>query len=331
MDIRKIEDGEIITENGIYANVPIERYHSGTLCDGPTISSSGLRTIFAESEMAYWVNSPHNPERMPQPEKQHFSIGKAVHHLVAGEADFAKHFAVLPDRFPDFKTAAAREWRDMQVAAGITVLTAKDIEDIRGMAGILPWQKGIDDCGLKNNALVRDHGVLSGLIEHTFAYREKGIWLLSRPDAVPNSSSDFADLKTTTDVSDDALSRTIGEYRYDMQAALCRILARNVLGIDVEHFSLVFVMKKPPYAVRVIEIHHEDIEAAEADVRLAIRAFERGMKTGKWPGPGGTQEDGRTIRIKGWARDVANARHQNLTLELEMAGASAAPQQEHAL
>lgn len=331
MEAIKIEDGEIVTAPGLYSNVPIERYHSGTLCDGPSISSSGLRTIFSESEMAYWINSPHNPQRLPQETKQHFSIGKAVHHLVAGEAEFTKHFSVLPDRFPDFKTAAAREWRDLQVSSGLTVLTAKDIDDIRGIAGVLPWQKGIDDCGLKNNALVRDHGVLSGLIEHTFAYRERGVWLLSRPDAVPNSSGDFADLKTTSSVADDDLSRAIGEYRYDMQAALCRMLARSVLGIDVGHFSLVFVMKKPPYAVRVVEIHHEDMDAAEADVRLAILAFERGMNTGKWPGPGGTQEDGRTIRVNGWSRTIANSRHQNLALELEMAGRSAARhQQEHA-
>ena len=39
-------NGEQIVSNGIYANIPIERYHNDTsLFDGFSISSSGLRQV----------------------------------------------------------------------------------------------------------------------------------------------------------------------------------------------------------------------------------------------------------------------------------------------
>ena len=61
MEIRKIAYGEKVTEPGIY-DMPINWYHDDC-CDGPSVSSSGLRTIELESPEHYWAHHPANPDR----------------------------------------------------------------------------------------------------------------------------------------------------------------------------------------------------------------------------------------------------------------------------
>ena len=42
-------NGKKITKAGWYSGIPIERYHSADLCDGPAVSSSNLRTCWSKS------------------------------------------------------------------------------------------------------------------------------------------------------------------------------------------------------------------------------------------------------------------------------------------
>jgi hypothetical protein len=320
MQIREYS-GQVITEPGIYANVPMAKYHSGKLCAGPSISSSGLRKIFSESEMAYWVESPLNPNRLIPKEKEAFILGRATHHLALGEAHFHKQFTIRPETLDGSKWNGNRHvcqnWEAQRQLEGLTILTPGQKEQILGMAGVLPWQANLEDSGLANSRMVQD-GILNGMIEHTIAFQdqETGIWLLSRPDAIPLDSTMNGDLKTTEDVSFSKLEMTISDWRYDMQAALARWALRVVCNIELTNFALVFVMKQPPHAVRVIEIKHGDMDEAEKDLRVAIRAFARGIETGRWPGPGGTQMDAMFVGVTKWARDRANARRAFLEQEL---------------
>jgi len=34
-------DGKQITKPGLYGSIPLELYHAGNICDGPSVSSSG--------------------------------------------------------------------------------------------------------------------------------------------------------------------------------------------------------------------------------------------------------------------------------------------------
>jgi hypothetical protein len=55
--------GMIISEPGIYRDVPMSVYHSQEICDGPSISSSGLRRIWNESAAHFFSDWDGNPER----------------------------------------------------------------------------------------------------------------------------------------------------------------------------------------------------------------------------------------------------------------------------
>lgn len=322
-------DGSPIGKPGIYSHVPIGVYHGPDLCVGPSVSSSTLRTVFNDCPMAAWVESPLNPNRLIPEEKKHYVLGRGAHHLGLGEADFQKHFAVEPSTYPDSKTGQpkpwhngatfCKEWREhVTEGEGRTILSEKDLQAILGMAGVLPWQKGIEDCGLANNAVVRA-GALSGLVEHTIIAQdeETGLWLKSRPDAIPLHSTEFNDLKTTQSVAYDDLQRTLGDLRYDMQAVLASKCLEQAAGFPFSSFAFVFVAKTPPHAVEIVELKHEDLAEAGFDLRAAIRTFARCLETGRWPGPGGTRGDARSIERSERARNAALGRRTSLELELQ--------------
>lgn len=321
-------NGEPISAPGVYAGIPIDIYHGADLCDGPSISSSGLRTIFNDCPMAYWIESPLNPRRLIPDEKEAFILGRAAHHLVLGESDFGKFFTVEPATYPDSKTGEQKAWnnnatycRDWRAhvteGEGRTILTAKQIEAIRGMAGLLPWQKDLEDSGLANNAVVRA-GALSGLVEHTIIARDEatGIYLKSRPDAIPLDSTEFNDFKSTIEVSYPKLQRTLDDFRYDMQADLASTCLKQAADQPFTSFAFIFAMKKPPHAVEIVELKPSDLEEAAKDNRVAIDTFADCLARGRWPGPSGGRGDARYIERSVRNHEAAALRRAQLEQEL---------------
>ncbi len=295
-------DGKPITKPGLYSKIPIEVYHSAAICDGPSVSSSGLRKIFSQSPAHFFAEWPGNQNRVEQDDKPHFSVGRAVHHLMLGEPFFAKLFAQQPDEYPDSKTGEmkpwsnnsnhAKAWKAEQSAAGRAVLTPNDVENIRGMA-----------IRLGKHPLIRA-GALNGMIERSIIWKDHstGIWIKSRPDSIPNDSGDFVDLKTTTSVLHRDLARTIAELGYHQQGALVRSAAREVLGIDSPTFALVFVEKTAPWCPRVVTLKDDDLDLGERANRAAIDAMADCLRAKDWPGPGGNREDAEYIELPAWSQ-----------------------------
>lgn len=292
-----------IAKAGIYS-IPIDDYH-GQPCVGPSVSSSGLRTIFTKSPAHFWCESSLNPDRIEPEEKDAFVLGRAAHHLLLGEEDFSTTFIMRPEKFDSWRTKEAKIWKMDQEADGRTVLLPSQLEQIRGMAR-----------SLGKHPLI-DAGILNGKIEQSLIWKDKatGIWLKARPDAIPNDSGDFADLKTSASVGFD-LDRDVSNYRYDMQAALTKWACKEVLGVEMESFSLVFVEKKPPHCVDVIALSKEDIAEAEKDLRSALDTFAHCLETGDWFGPSGTQNDARWVHVSEWARKQAEFRRDFLAREI---------------
>lgn len=323
-------NGKQITKPGLYSRVPLNSYHSADICDGPSVSSSGLRRIFNESPAHFFCDWSGNPGRVEPDDKPHFVIGRAVHHLLLGEPFFAKLFAIQPptyvaDRGPDEgKTKpwangadVCKRWHAEIAKAGRAVLTGKDVENIRGMAA-----------KLGQHPIIRA-GALNGQIERSMFWRDKdtGIWLKSRPDSIPGDSGDFVDLKTTTSVKWIDLQRTIAELAYHQQGALVREGARKILGIDTRSktykeednpilqtfmpnfsFSLVFIEKKNPWCTRVVALKDNDLDRGEQANRAALDAMARCLKSGHWPGPGGDREDAEHIELPIFAQNQIDDR-----------------------
>jgi hypothetical protein len=316
-------DGNPISAPGIFSGVPSKIYHGPDLCVGPSISSSGLRTIFTDSAMEYWIRSPYNPNRLEQEDSRAFVLGRAAHHLCLGEADFKKFFIVRPAEYPDQKTGELKKWtraanyckaREKEwTDASLDILTPEELEAIKGLAGIQPWQKGLDDSGLMNNAVVRA-GALQGLVEHTIIAQDKetGVFLKSRPDVIPTASREATDFKTTQSIAGYKLQQTLDDLRYDMQGELVSRCLEQAADFRLTNFALIFAAKKEPHEVAVRELKPYDLDESAKDNQAAIRTFALCMERGKWPGVGGGEDDARYLERSDRSRERAAARREQL-------------------
>lgn len=304
--LRKVEDGEIITEPG-YMDMSIEWYH-GQCTEGPSLSSTGIRRLL-KSPAEFWKYSELNPSRVDESDKEAFVLGRAAHHLALGEADFAKRFIIRPDTLDGEKwngnRLTCKAWLKARKAEGLTVLTAEQVEKIKGMAGLQDWQRGMTNCGLANTPLVASGGALSGEIERSLVWQREGVWLKARPDAIPGASNDFADLKTTSKGTESRdLSNVLYDRGYFVQAALVGMGASAVLNRQMEGFHLVFVDTADVHAVSIRTLEDEDIIRGERGVFAAIAIFKRCMATGVWPGPTASQADAQRLSLPQWGREA---------------------------
>lgn len=298
--------GGSIGKPGVYSDMPLETYHGPDVCDGISISSSGLRTIFNKSPAHYWVSSVYNKERIEQEPSREMVIGRASHHLMLGESYFAEIFRAAPREVPDAKgnltpwslrTNYARAWMDARRQEGKEVIFPGEIEQIEGLAR-----------ALGAHPMVRS-GLFNGYVERSAFWRDKesGIWLRVRPDVIPSDSGDMVDLKTTSSVQWKDLQRTIVDQGYLMQFSLMREVFRN-LGFPVASATLIFVERKPPHCVRVVALRAQDLDRGERMNRQALRTFVRCLKAKSWPGPGGERRDAEEIFMPDWYKDSVEAR-----------------------
>jgi hypothetical protein len=292
----------------------------------PSLSSSGLRTIWAQSPAHYFLGSPYNADawewrtvhdkdglkvkrRLRKDQKDdarpHFSLGRAAHHILfLGRKGFEDEYAIRPDRFPDWRTDRAKAWRAAAWNDGKTVLTDEDLVLIAGMAR-----------SLREHPMVKA-GILDGYVERSLLWQdpETGLWQKSRPDVLP-TDNDGADLKTMSDLDDESMLRSISTYGYHCQGALVRTGMRQVLGRELNSFTLVCVEPKPPHCVRVVTLKDCDLDMGERQNRAALRLAKDAFERGRWDGPGGAFEDATYVDLPTWYRTRTEAR-----LELMEAG-----------
>lgn len=288
-------DGAPIAAPGVYHDLPIARYHRGDIAVGPSVSSTVLRQMWNQSPRHCWAHNPLNPDRIEDEDTEAFVLGRATHHLICGQINFADEFVVRPEEIEGAKwhgnRTVCKKWVAARKREGKSVLTPDQAVQIRGMA-----------VALAEFPLMRQ-GILNGLIERSMFWqdRETGLWLKARPDAIPSDSGDFADLKTTGSVLYRDLQSSIAAYGYQQQAALV-IEGAKALDIPAETFTFLWVEVKPPHCVRATQVKDEDIARGMQQNRMALRMFADCLAAGSWPGPGDDRADAEYVELPDWKR-----------------------------
>jgi hypothetical protein len=296
VSIPTVEDGQVVPGPGIY-RMSMAHYHSQACCPGPSISSSGLRTIWGASPYHFWMQSALNPDRLPEKEESPaLALGKGAHALMLGEERFDEMFAYLTDDAPRKPTAqqikAYDEGRATEVGtngvefwrafeertAGKTVLTQDMVEKIRLMSQSLA----------SNPAAVQ--ALTGALTEVSLIWQDEatGVWLKSRVDVMPDAQFDYADLKTFAPQTRDikrAIHRSITDYRYDMQMALGQEGAFQLTGAMPAEAVLVMLQSTEPYTCSVVRLDEEALYWGRVCNRQAIDTFARCLESGDWPQP----------------------------------------------
>jgi hypothetical protein len=303
-------DGAPIRAPGIYHDLPIARYHRGDVAVGPSVSSTALRVLWNESPKHCWARNPLNPSRIDEEDSEAFILGRATHHLICGQVNFADEFVVRPETLEGAKwhgnRTECKRWLKQRKAEGKTVLSPEQVDQIRGMAVAL------------GEFPLMQQGVLNGLIERSLFWQDKetALWLKARPDAIPNDSGDYADLKTTSSVLYHQLQTALGTYGYHQQAALV-LEGAKALDLDASTFTFIWVETKPPHCVRAQQLKDDDIQRGINQNRVAIRMFADCLAGGNWPGPGDDRADAEYVDLPDWKRKQIDER-----LKFELAEAA---------
>jgi hypothetical protein len=283
----------LITTPGAYSNIGAEDYHRNpNLLPGPSISSSGLKTIIARSPRHYWFDSPLNPARPPEKDKPHFAIGKAAHDLLLLSERWPECYHVLPEGFSFAKTKAmAEEIAEAEEArgAGKVLLTAEQAESVEAMAA-----------SLRRNEFAAA-ALQNGESEVTLVWQdpETGVWLRARPDFLPHKRLIVPDLKTAADGAPKAFQRAIASHGYHQSAALYSDGIKAIFGEFPRHWLHIVLEKEPPHVVSLYELPAEDIERGLWLNRKAIRRFAECLSADKWPG---YSDDVSAVGLPGWDR-----------------------------
>jgi hypothetical protein len=294
-------DGNPIAVPGIYSGIPLEAYHRADICVGPSISSTMHRDVTKSSPAHAFAKSPLNPDRPEPKENEAMNLGSALHWIVAREPGFGSRFVIRPDTFRGSKWNGNRldcidqlkRWK----RDGMIVLTEKNVEQLQGMAATL----SVHPMFLA--------GILRGRLEQSGFWIDKqtGLWIKIRPDAMPNDSGDYADLKTTSSVMYRDLQNSICEYAYHQQGALILEGARE-LGLEATSFTLVWVESALPYAVRVTQLKDDDLARGHKQNVVARRIIADCLATGAWPSPGDGHDDAEYIDLPDWKRTQIDER-----------------------
>lgn len=283
----------IITAPGAYSDITNEVYHRDPdLCPGPSISSSGLKTILGKSPRHYWFDSPLNPERPPEKDKPHFNVGKAAHDILLLSDRWPECYHILPEGFSFAKTKAmAEEIAEAEAArdAGKCLLKHEEAETVRAMAA-----------ALKANPCAAA-ALTNGESEVTLAWQdaETSVWLRARPDFLPHKRQIIPDLKTAANGSPKAFARAIADHGYHMAAALYLDGIKAIFGHYPSNWLHIVLEKEPPHVVSLYELPGEDIERGRWLNRKAIRLYAECLSRDNWPG---YSDEPSQIGLPGWER-----------------------------
>ncbi|MEM8626043.1 MAG: PD-(D/E)XK nuclease-like domain-containing protein [Pseudomonadota bacterium] len=284
-----------ITSSGAY-EIPESLYH-GQPCDGPSISSTGIKRLAENGAAEFFRTWSGNPNAEPEPPKAAFDIGRAAHIMALEPGRVANTIAVYPDEVlasnGAVSTKAAKEFEAKARAEGRTPIKPGDWQMLNEMRS-----------ALERHPHARRF-LEAGRAEVSVFARRRDFWIKARPDFLPERSGQYlVDLKTTTSLKD-FYDNGIKKLRYDIQAALYLRAVHEATGIRPAGMLFFAQEKKPPYRVGLMALSvgppgsTDILRAAELDIHLALEAFERGLETSHWPDP---FDEPRELGVPGWLR-----------------------------
>ena len=268
----------MIDKPGIY-QIPAANYHADEFDTPPTLSKSIIWQLMNRSPLHAKHRHPRLVEEPLHEESEKFDIGKTVHSLFLEGIDSAMICDALNkegELVSDWKTKAARKFREDARAEGKTPLLARHVPEIKNICGRLREQ-------LDQHEEARD-AFTAGQPELTLLWRESnGVWCKARPDWLHDSHQIMDDLKTTERGDPYTLSRSFVGLGWDLQAAFYR---RGLMMVDPKvepQFRFISIEVDPPYALTVTALDPKTIAIADRKVQRAIEMLGECLYRNVWP------------------------------------------------
>jgi len=256
---------------GLHYGVKASDYHADVICETPSLSSGLARTLLAKSPAHASLEHP-KLGNVRRETTAAMSTGTLVHAILSGSDE------IDVGEFENFKTKAAQEWRDEGETLNRIRVLKPVYEAACSVAGAVRARaaQGIDNTPFTEAA---KHEV-------TAIWKEKGCFCRARYDVL--SVGDYADVwdwKSTADISDRGIERSIVKYGYHIQAAFYLRGLETIMPKYRGRTSFIFVFFEttPPYAVRRVTLQPSWLMAASAKVNEAINLWAHCIETGNFP------------------------------------------------
>jgi hypothetical protein len=262
----------MITEPGIYTDIPADDYHRDP-CPEPSLSSSIAKVLIGKSPWHAFHQHPRLAGEYDDKPSREKEIGTAVHKLLLGRG---AEIAILD--YLDYRKDAAQEARRKASEAGQSPILRADAQTAQEMCAaardqllgypeLLPLVDGI------------------GTSEAVIAWQDIGdVWCRGMVDWLHPSEPIRADIKTTTaSAHPSALSSRLFSNGADVQE---RFYHRGLgaLGRPTKRSFYICLEQDPPHGLSVAELDPQAEEIGDEKSRLALEIWGRCIKSGVWPG-----------------------------------------------
>ena len=180
---------------------------------------------------------------------------------------------IILSPFPDFRTKEAREWKESQLALGMTIVDAETLAEGRKAARMLTHHcKAVAEIFAKSKTQVIVGGKIAGV-------PVKGL-----VDLAPEGEDFLADLKTTSNFTLDGFGKDLAGRGYHVQAGLYLALWNSMFPQDQrKRFKLIWQDSSAPYEACVTEISDADIEAGWYWATTQIEKLAQATRDNCWP------------------------------------------------
>ena len=257
---------------GAIPNLEIEVYHH----EAPGLSKTLIDAIH-RSVAHYEVQKTTPREATPA-----MVLGSAIHQAILEPHDFDKKFMVIEG---DGRTAAVKEAKARAAEAGMAILTSDQMQTVLGVKAAFEGH------------VTAPNIIAEGVPEVSLFWRdeETGLLLKARPDWL--NGGDVMDIKTTTDARSEAFSRTIANFRYEVQGAMIQDGMR-ANGMEMENFLLIALETTAPFCLAVYRLEPEALEFGRRQYRADLQKFLAYQKGGA---PAGYDFCVQNINLPRWA------------------------------
>lgn len=266
---------------GIHYGIPSEDYHGSK-----ALSNSMLSDLKDSPAHCFALHfDPNRPERVPTAAMR---LGTLTH-MAALEPDLFRTKCTVKPEGLNLNSSEGKAWKSAMV--GMEIITADELLMIEAQRR-----------AIQSDAKLAEM-LAFGKPEVSAFWSDKATGLLCkcRPDWLqftgPNRVRVF-DLKTTADVTLDAVSKSVWSFGYHRQQAhYTRGL--EACGLVVEEFVFGFVTKTYPFFAIPYVLDDETVAQGFEEVDELISLFSNCQRSGNWPLTGGGVQ---VVGLPGWAR-----------------------------
>lgn len=217
-------------EATLYKAMPMDDYHAAK-----KHLSKSMLSDFADCPARFKHYHIDGGKRAETPS---LALGKAVHTLALEPEKWKAEYVVLD---VDKRTTKGKEeWADAE-ESGKTILRAKDMEQIEGMANALSTQPFA-------LALLK----AEGYVEASIFWQQDGLDFRCRPDFMRNDGL-IVDLKTCRSAKPNMFFKDAYNYHYDMSVALTCRGYEALRGTPADNYVFLCIETEAPYIVECYE------------------------------------------------------------------------------